>query len=66
MSLTSREKEILALLLEGKSNREIAATLGTTEQVIKNRVGALYSTLGIERTRQLLPLVPQLKEIIAQ
>lgn len=34
-SLTSREREVLALVVSGKSNKQAAADLGTTEKTIK-------------------------------
>jgi DNA-binding NarL/FixJ family response regulator len=40
--LTQKQRNITALLVEGKQCKEIAAQLGTTCQVIKNRVVLIY------------------------
>ena len=38
---TPREKEVLSLICNGLSNKEIAAKLGISEQTVKNYVSAL-------------------------
>jgi DNA-binding NarL/FixJ family response regulator len=45
--LTPRELSIVALLVEGMRNKEIADRLGTTEQVIKNRLRDIYDKTGV-------------------
>ena len=53
--LTPREKEILALLANGSSNKEIAAALGTAEGTVKNQVSSIMAKLGVrDRTRAVL------------
>jgi DNA-binding NarL/FixJ family response regulator len=42
------------LLVEGKQCKEIAAQLGTTCQVIKNRVVLIYDKLGVRNRYDLL------------
>ncbi|MEW6183651.1 MAG: LuxR C-terminal-related transcriptional regulator [Bacillota bacterium] len=44
--LTGREKEILRLVIEGKTNREIAATLFIAEVTVKKNITAVYRKLG--------------------
>jgi len=44
--LSDKEREIAGLMLEGKSNREIALLLFMSEGTIKNRVSAIYSKIG--------------------
>ncbi len=46
-SLTSREREILDLLAEGKRNAEIAHALGLKEKTIKNYTRGIYSKLRV-------------------
>ncbi len=46
-SLPPRELEILLLVAEGKSNKEIAFALSLKEQTVKNYVRSLYEKLGI-------------------
>jgi len=44
--LTPREIEVLALLVEGLSNKTIAARLGISDQTVKFHVAAICSKLG--------------------
>jgi len=52
--LTQKQRDITALLVEGKQCKEIAAQLGTTCQVIKNRVVLIYDKLGVRNRYDLL------------
>jgi DNA-binding NarL/FixJ family response regulator len=45
--LTAKELRIVALVVQGYKNKEIAAQLGTTEQVIKNYLRNLYDKIGV-------------------
>ena len=44
--LTSREMEILGLVVQGQSNREIAYHLGISHQTVKNHMTAILRKLG--------------------
>ncbi len=46
-SLTSREAEILHLLLADYDNREIAEELFIAEQTVRNHISSIYSKLGV-------------------
>ncbi|WP_371494691.1 response regulator transcription factor [Kitasatospora sp. NBC_00374] len=50
--LTPREREILALVGEGKTNREIGRELYLAEKTVKNHVSRLLAKLGVERRLQ--------------
>jgi two-component system response regulator DevR len=50
--LTAQDRRILALLAEGKTNKEIGAALGLAEKTIKNYLTTLFDKLGIERRSQ--------------
>jgi DNA-binding NarL/FixJ family response regulator len=52
--LTQKQRYITALLVEGKQCKEIAAQLGMTCQVIKNRVVLIYDKLGVRNRFDLL------------
>jgi two-component system response regulator DegU len=44
--LTAREVQVLTLISEGNSNKQIAGILGTSEQTIKNHVSAVLRKLN--------------------
>ncbi|MFJ8625072.1 response regulator [Kitasatospora sp. NPDC093550] len=50
--LTPREREILALVGEGKTNRQIGQELYLAEKTVKNHVSRLLAKLGVERRLQ--------------
>jgi DNA-binding NarL/FixJ family response regulator len=45
--LTPKELRIVALIVQGYKNKEIAGQLGTTEQVIKNYLRNVYDKIGV-------------------
>lgn len=45
--LTNKELKIVALIVQGYKNKEIADRLGTTEQVIKNYLRNVYDKIGV-------------------
>ena len=45
--LTNREKSILKLLVEGKSNKEIASELFISVHTVKANLEKIYEKLGI-------------------
>jgi len=45
--LTPREREVLALVLKGEPNKEIALLLGVAEQTAKQRVSDLLRKFGV-------------------
>lgn len=62
--LTHLEREVLSLVLQGKSNKQIADELIEDEACIKTRIRAAYRKLGIRSTRELLPIAGQTKELL--
>jgi len=45
--LTPKEIQIVALIVQGCKNKEIALQLGTKEQVIKNYLRGIYDKVGV-------------------
>ena len=43
--LTTREREVLELIAQGKSNREIGAALFITESTVKTHVNSILAKL---------------------
>jgi DNA-binding NarL/FixJ family response regulator len=55
LQLTEREREILALLAEGRANKVIAQRLGISEKTVKNNVTRILQALGVaDRTQAAL------------
>ncbi len=51
-SLTDREREILVLIADGLTNRQIGETLFLAEKTVKNYVSGLLAKLGMQRRTQ--------------
>ncbi len=58
--LTEREREILTLIAEGLTNRQIGARLHLAEKTVKNYVSSLLAKLGLERRTQAAVLAARL------
>ncbi len=51
-SLTTRETDILALLSEGRSNRDISRALFLSEKTVKAHLAAIFRKLGVTNRTQ--------------
>jgi DNA-binding NarL/FixJ family response regulator len=47
--LTPREREVLALMAEGRSNRAIAEALGVEDKTVEYHVGQVFDKLALDR-----------------
>jgi DNA-binding NarL/FixJ family response regulator len=57
--LTPREKEVLSLLVEGKSNKEIGVSLDISETTIKSHVSVILMKLGASDRTQAVVIALQ-------
>jgi DNA-binding NarL/FixJ family response regulator len=65
--LTARERSILELMAEGRSNRAIGERLGLTEKTVEGNVRNILSKLGLEPAagdhRRVLAVLTYLREV---
>jgi len=59
-SLTQREHDILALLAEGRSNREIAQRFYLSEKTVKAHLAAIFRKLGVTNRTQAAMMAVQM------
>jgi NarL family two-component system response regulator LiaR len=57
--LTAREREVLALIAQGRANKRIALELGISEKTVKNHVGHVLAKLGVTDRTQAAVLAVQ-------
>lgn len=53
-NLRPREREVMQLIAEGLSNRQIAEKLVVSEKTVKNHISSIYSRLGVHGRSQAL------------
>lgn len=53
LGLNGREQEILNLILQGKSNQDIAEKMFISEHTIKNTITTIYAKLGVANRKEL-------------
>ncbi|MDQ0958081.1 two-component system response regulator DevR [Streptomyces sp. B4I13] len=61
-NLTDREREILALIGEGLTNRQIGQRLYLAEKTVKNHISRLLAKLGVERRIQAAVIATQAQD----
>ncbi|WP_086797408.1 response regulator [Streptomyces caniscabiei] len=64
--LTDREREILALIGEGLTNRQIGQRLYLAEKTVKNHISRLLAKLGVERRVQAAVIATQAQDRLRQ
>ena len=63
LGITPREREILGLIAEGLSNREIAARVFVSENTVKTHSSRVFEKLGARRRTQSVQLGKELRLI---
>jgi DNA-binding NarL/FixJ family response regulator len=58
-NLTEREKEVLGLMAQGKTNREIAELLVITERTVKFHVSSILDKLGADNRTEAVTIAVQ-------
>jgi DNA-binding NarL/FixJ family response regulator len=60
LALTPRQREVLQLLLHGKSNKMIARDLGISVETVKDHVAAVLRSLNVNSRTQAVLAVSQM------
>ncbi|GIW18302.1 MAG: hypothetical protein KatS3mg064_1459 [Tepidiforma sp.] len=50
--LSPREREVLGLVAEGRTNAEVAALLGISSETVKTHVSRILAKLGVQSRHQ--------------
>jgi DNA-binding CsgD family transcriptional regulator len=60
LGISGREREVLHLLADGRSNKEIAARLGLSPNTVKTHVARLFEKLRVARRTEAIQLAREL------
>lgn len=58
--LTAREREVMAHIVTGKLNKQVADELGTVEKTIKVHRARIFEKMGVQTLAELVPLADKL------
>jgi DNA-binding CsgD family transcriptional regulator len=58
-ALTDAEREVVAALVEGKSNADIATARGRSARTVANQISSVFRKLGVGSRAELVALVAQ-------
>jgi len=64
--LTDRENEVLSLIADGLTNREISCSLSISESTVENHIHHVYTKLGISNRAQAVAHAFQLRIVVLQ
>jgi len=60
-SLSKKEREIVMLISQGLTNREIASIICISEKTVKTHISRIFRKMNVSRRSQLVPLAMKLK-----
>lgn len=60
LGITGRERQVLQLLADGRSNKEIAARLGLSPNTVKTHIARLFEKLRVVRRTEAIQLAREL------
>lgn len=60
LGITERERQVLQLLADGRSNKEIAARLGLSPNTVKTHVARLFEKLRVARRTEAILIAREL------
>jgi len=61
-NISAREKEIIELLIKGKTNKEIEAELFISYNTVKNHIYAVFKKTGVNSRAQLINLIQRFED----
>jgi DNA-binding NarL/FixJ family response regulator len=64
LGLTPRQLEVLTLLVEGQTNKEIASRFSLSEGTVKIHVSSVLEKLGVHRRREVKQAVAALNIVL--
>ncbi len=59
-TLTAREREVMALIVTGKLNKQVADELGTVEKTVKVHRARVFEKMRVQSLAELIPLAEKL------
>lgn len=59
--LTTKEREVVKLVSDGLTNKQIAGSLCVSEQTVKTHLNSIFKKMNLERRTQLVPVGMKLK-----
>jgi two-component system nitrate/nitrite response regulator NarL len=63
-ALTSRQKEVLTLLCQGRTNKEIGITLRLSDNTVRTHVSAIFNQLGVRNRTEAASLAKYLLGLV--
>ena len=63
--LTGRQREILQLLLQDKSNKEIARELNISPLTVRNHISVLFRQFGVKRRKDLASVIAAQENVLS-